>query len=230
MVRLAAATPSLLTRDLIHAVTWPQRECKKLGVEFKFNKEATVADIEAGSWDAVIVATGSNLDKQAIPGQEKAKVVYLDDYYFSKAPIGKKVVVIGGQYGAEAACSLAKEGKEVTIISTNGTYADAPYIYVLRMIHLQRLMKEEKNLTVMTNVKIHEFTPKGLKITDGTGKETILAADTFLSALGRVPNNQLAKALREKQCPNVFDIGDCQQPRRIMEAMHEANAVARMIN
>jgi 2,4-dienoyl-CoA reductase-like NADH-dependent reductase (Old Yellow Enzyme family)/thioredoxin reductase len=230
MVRLAAATPSLLTRDLIHAVTWPQRECKKLGVEFKFNKEATVADIEAGSWDAVIIATGSNLDKQAIPGQEKAKVAYLDDYYLGKAPIGKKVVVIGGQYGAEAACSLAKEGKEVTLISTTGTYADAPYIYVLRMIHLQRLMKEEKNLTVMTNVKIHEFTPKGLNITDGTGKQTILAADTFLSALGRVSNNELSKALRGKQRPNVFDIGDCQQPRRIMEAMHEANGVARMIN
>jgi hypothetical protein len=69
MVRLASATPSLLTRDLIHAVTWPQRECKKLGVELKFNKEATVADIEAGNWDAVIIATGSNLDKRAIPGQ-----------------------------------------------------------------------------------------------------------------------------------------------------------------
>jgi hypothetical protein len=36
--------------------------------------------------------------------------------------------------------------------------------------------------------------------------------------------------MREKQRPNVFDIGDCQQPRRIMEAIHEANAVARMIN
>jgi thioredoxin reductase len=98
------------------------------------------------------------------------------------------------------------------------------------MIHLQRLMKEEKNLTVMTNVKIHEFTPKGLKITDRTGKQTVLAADTFLSALGRVSNNDLAKALREKQRSNVFDIGDCQQPRRILEAIHEANAAARMIN
>jgi pyruvate/2-oxoglutarate dehydrogenase complex dihydrolipoamide dehydrogenase (E3) component len=91
-------------------------------------------------------------------------------------------------------------------------------------------MQQEKSLTVMTNVKIHEFTPNGLKITDGSGKQTILAADAFLSAFGRVSNNDLAKALREKQRPNVFDIGDCRQPRRIMEAIHEANAVARMIN
>jgi pyruvate/2-oxoglutarate dehydrogenase complex dihydrolipoamide dehydrogenase (E3) component len=82
----------------------------------------------------------------------------------------------------------------------------------------------------MTNVKIREFTPQGLRITDGNGQEKILAADTYVAAWGRVPNQELAKALSAKQRPNVFEIGDCKQPRRMMEAIHEANAVARMIN
>ncbi len=230
MVKLASATPSVLTRDLWQFIPWAERECKKLGVEFEFNKEASLAEIEKGNWDAVIVATGSSLNKQEIPGQGKAKVIYLDDYYFSKLPIGGKVVVLGGQEGAEAACSLAREGKQVTLLSTTGDYGDAPYIYILRKITLQQMMQKEKNLTVMTNVKIREFTPQGLRITDGNGQEKILAADTYVAAWGRVPNQELAKALSAKQRPNVFEIGDCKQPRRMMEAIHEANAVARMIN
>jgi 2,4-dienoyl-CoA reductase-like NADH-dependent reductase (Old Yellow Enzyme family)/thioredoxin reductase len=230
MVKLASSTPSVLTRDIWQIIPWLERECKKLGVKLTFQKEATLADIEKGSWDAVILATGASLTNPKIPGQDSAKVVYLDDYYFDRVTMGARVVVLGGQEGAEAACSLAKEGKKVILLSTTGGYGDAPYLYVLRMMTLQQMMEKEKSLTIMKEVKIHEFTPQGLRITDGLGKEQVLQADTFLMAWGRTANRELSNALTKKQRPNVFEIGDCRQPRRIMEAIHEANAVARMIN
>jgi 2,4-dienoyl-CoA reductase-like NADH-dependent reductase (Old Yellow Enzyme family)/thioredoxin reductase len=230
MVRLASAAPSILTRDLWHIVPWLDRECKKLGVEILLNKAATVEEIERGNWDAVILATGASLTKSNIPGSEQSKAIYLDDYYLKKADVGNKVVVIGGQEGAEAACSLAKEGKEVTLLSETAGYGDAPYIYILRQITLQQMMAAQTNINVITNVKIKKFSDGQLQFTDGDGQDRTLVADTYLIALGRTSNREIADVFIQKQRPNVYQIGDCQSPRRIMEAMHEANAVARKIN
>ncbi|MBI4773771.1 MAG: FAD-dependent oxidoreductase [Deltaproteobacteria bacterium] len=230
MVKLASSAPSILTRDLWHIIPWLERQCNALGVAFEFNKEATVEAIEGGGWDAVILAVGASLAKADIPGMNHVKAVYLDDYYLTKAPMGPKVVVVGGQEGAEAAYSLAKEGKQVTLLSTTGNYGDAPYIYILRQITLQQMIGSLKNITVMTNVKVKEFSNGKLLITDGEGRDQALEADTFLMALGRTSNRALADTLASKQTPNVFQIGDVKQPRRIMEAIHEANAVARSIN
>ncbi|KPJ52765.1 MAG: hypothetical protein AMJ37_02320 [Dehalococcoidia bacterium DG_18] len=230
MVKLASSAPSILTQDLWHIIPWLQRQCKKLGVKFEFNKEATLEDMERGDWDAIVLATGSSLSKPQIPGQDQVKVIYLDDYYFGKSPIGQRVVVLGGQEGAEAAYSLAKEGKQVTLLSETADYADAPYIYIIRRMTLQLMIQKEENINVMTDLKIMEFTRDGLHIKDSSGQEQTLRADTFLVALGRIPNRELANDPSQKQRPSVFEIGDCNQPRRIMEAIHEANAVARAIN
>ena len=72
MVKLASSVPSVLTRDLWLIIPWLERECKKLGVEFSLSKEATVEAIEQGDWDAVVLATGSSLIKDQIPGSDGA--------------------------------------------------------------------------------------------------------------------------------------------------------------
>jgi hypothetical protein len=83
----------------------------------------------------------------------------------------------------------------VTLISRPKP-ADAPDIYNLRMIRLAAMKK--KNLTLMTNVKIHGFLERA-KITDGTGKQTILAAGTFV-ALGR-SLTMARQSLRQNSVP-----------------------------
>jgi len=230
MVRLASSTPALLTRDLWQIIPWQKRQCERGGVEFHFSKEATPEEIEAGNWDAVILATGSSLRRLSLSGQEQVPLLYLDDYYLKKVPIGQRVVVMGGQEGAEAACSLAKEGRQVILVSETHDYGDAPYLYMVRRMALQMMMQKQENLSVLTRVKMKTFTDGGLTIEDGEGCERILQADTFLVAMGRIPNRELAQALIQKQRPNIYEIGDCRQPRRIYEAIHEANAAARAIH
>lgn len=230
MVKLGAAVPSILTRDLWHIIPWLERECNKLGVEIALNKEATFEAIDQGDWDAVILATGSSLTQADIPGMDQVNTAYLDDYYFKKTDMGEKVVVIGGQQGAEAACSLGKEGKQVILLSETETYGDAPYVYVLRMLTLHQMIAAQDNIQVMTNVKVKDFSDGKLNITDGEGNDQTLAADTFLLALGRTSNRELAEAFIKKQQADIYEIGDVKSPRRIMEAIHEANAVARQIN
>jgi pyruvate/2-oxoglutarate dehydrogenase complex dihydrolipoamide dehydrogenase (E3) component len=230
MVRLGSSTPAHFTRDLWQIIPWQKRQCDRGGVEFHFHKEATSGAIEAGDWDAVILATGSSLRKLSLPGQDQVKLLYLDDYYLKKAPIGQRVVVMGGQEGAEAACSLAMEGKQVILVSETHDYGDAPYLYIVRRMTLQGMMQKQENLSVVINVKMKGFTDGGLMIEEGEGRERILQADTFLVAMGRVSERAIAEEFIRKQRPNVFEIGDCRQPRRIFEAIHEANAAARAIN
>jgi len=230
MVRLASSTPALLTRDLWQIIPWQKRQCERGGVEFHFHKEATPGEIEAADWDAVILATGSSLRRLSLPGQDLVKLIYLDDYYLKKVPIGQRVVVMGGQEGAEAACSLAMEGRQVILVSETHDYGDAPYLYIIRRWTLQGMMQKQENLSVLTHVKMKAFTDGGLTIEDAEGRERILQADTFLVAIGRVPERTIAEEFIRRQRPNVFEIGDCRQPRRIFEAIHEANAAARMIN
>ncbi|MFQ5924369.1 MAG: FAD-dependent oxidoreductase [Dehalococcoidia bacterium] len=227
MVHLAAGTPRLNTADLSNIIDWLPPQLEKLGVEVRLNKEVTPADIEAAKPDAVVIATGSRLTVPAIPGANLPHVLSLEDYYFERKDVGQRVVVLGGQEGSEAAASLAREGKEVTLVSETATYADANYMYVLRTKCVSEYLAEG-NVKIITEAKLKEITADGVRITDKEGGDQVLPADTVVYAVGRTPARELADALRGR--PGVYEIGDCKEARRIHEAVHEGAALARQIN
>jgi 2,4-dienoyl-CoA reductase (NADPH2) len=47
-----------------------------------------------------------------------------------------------------------------------------------------------------------------------------IVADTYVIAAGSTSDTDLADALKGK-APKVYSIGDCAEPRRILEAMRE---------
>jgi len=227
MVHLAAGTPRLNTADLANIIDWLPRELDKLGVEVRLNKAVTLADIEAAKPDAVVIATGSRLTVPAIPGANLPHVLSLEDYYFERKEVGQRVVVLGGQEGAEGAVSLAREGKEVTLVSETATYADANYMYLVRTNCVSQYLAEG-NVKIITEAKFKEITADGVRITDKEGREQLLPADTVVYAVGRTPVRQLVDALSGR--PGVYVIGDCKEARRKHEAIHEGAAAGRQIN
>jgi len=62
----------------------------------------------------------------------------------------------------------------------------------------------------------------------GDGGERTVYADTVILAVGRVPNKGLANAIAGK-VPEVYEIGDCLEPRRIAAAIHDAAYFSREI-
>ena len=56
----------------------------------------------------------------------------------------------------------------------------------------------------------------------------VFSADTVLLGAGRKSLNELVAALQRK-VPEVYAIGDCVQPRKIMHAIHEGSLCARKI-
>ena len=67
-----------------------------------------------------------------------------------------------------------------------------------------------------------------ITVTDSHNKARTLKADTIVLAVGLKSNNSLVKLLRNS-VPEVYPIGDCVEPRRIINAIWEGYRTARLI-
>ena len=80
---------------------------------------------------------------------------------------------------------------------------------------------KEKGVTLITGVRQYqEITTEGLVLIDGEGKRQVLQADNIVLAAGATANNLLVKAL-EGKVGEIHLAGDCSQPGRIVDAIHQ---------
>ena len=77
---------------------------------------------------------------------------------------------------------------------------------------------------MLTNAKVAKITERGVVLENGD----VIEADTVVLAVGTVPNNELIDQL-EGVVPELYAIGDCVEPRKAFEAVHEAAEIARKI-
>ena len=73
-----------------------------------------------------------------------------------------------------------------------------------------------------------EITGKGLTIIDRDGNKQILEADSIATALPLTPNNELLEKL-ESTVPEVYAIGDCNDPLLITDAIGTGLRTAREV-
>jgi NADPH-dependent 2,4-dienoyl-CoA reductase/sulfur reductase-like enzyme len=225
---LAAAFPRLYTRDLMNVPDWLAREIKKYPVRIVMKTEVTPQLVEKEKPDAIVVATGAKETTPELPAGAK-NVVYLWDYLRGTAKIGNKVVVLGGNDGAEAALSLARQGKEVTLVEKSENIALPSYIFLFscRREPLFRWMKEDK-VTILAEHKVKAATGDTLTLADKFGVEKKVPYDTIVVAVGREPVNELNQAIATRG-REVYLIGDAKEPRNMKDANQEAFWVGRHI-
>ncbi len=242
LVHTACGFPNLPTRHLYNSVSYLKGQLKKLPVKIVLNKEATAQFILSQSPDAVIVAVGSLPHWPDIEGVLKPIAVHYEDFLAlrhypmvhgrllkRKDRVGHRIVVIGGVEGAETSLSLARSGKDVTLVEKTDNVAKGPYL--LDPSRVQMLVNEympEAGVKLRLNRKAVEITDTGVTITDKDGNEEFLPADTVLITCGREPNEFLKEALLGK-VPEVYPIGDCIAPRNIGAAIHEGAYWARQV-
>jgi 2,4-dienoyl-CoA reductase-like NADH-dependent reductase (Old Yellow Enzyme family)/thioredoxin reductase len=255
-VRLAAGMPQVYTRELGNIVTWERTQMDKLGIAMQLGKEVTVSMVEKGKPDAVIVATGSKEIIPDVPGADGPNVTTLLTCLKGEIQAGEKVVVLGGQEGAELSVSLARQGKNVTLLEASGSIADLPYLrWGGRRSQLHAFLVEQVEagkLTVYTGVELKEIRPRevvflardpdmnwvqtgsyaaGGAAAEGKAPaptERTLAADTVIVALGREPNRDLAEALKGK-VSEIYVVGEAVEVMDIRHSMHSAARVGRLV-
>jgi 2-enoate reductase len=228
---VASTHPRLNTRDLRNIVDYHVAQVEKTeGLTLHLDTEVTPELVDKEKPDAIIVAVGSEEFIPDIPGVNNKKVVTNEAYLRSEGAmaVGNKVVILGGNYGAETAVSLAREGKQVTMVEESDTVIRPRYIQDLysRTFMLERLVEEAK-VKVMKRTKVLEINDAGVVVEGPEGKKT-LEADTVILAIDRKPKRKLYDVLKGK-APEVYAAGDCVKPFDIYHAIDDAAFYARKI-
>jgi 2,4-dienoyl-CoA reductase-like NADH-dependent reductase (Old Yellow Enzyme family)/thioredoxin reductase len=229
--RMASAYSGLDLKDLNVIGDWLSSQLNKLKVSVELNKEVTGETIKQQNPDVVMIATGSNSLLPDIPGADRANVGTLDDYLNQELSAGNRVAVIGGGYGTECAISLAKEGKEVTMLEEGPKEAISvtPYIPFMGARYLYCAQNiGQLGIKSVAQVKVKEITDKGVKYENDQGKEELLEVDTVIFALSRVPDNRLVDEL-EGKVSELYTLGDAEKPGIIHNAIHTAFALGKKI-
>lgn len=208
--------------DLRPLVNYLSVRLKKTGVNTVL-KEATAQAIKDGKFEVVIVATGSIPWTPEIPGLDQPFVLGALGV-LRGAETGNSVVVVGGGLiASDVALFLAEQGKKVTM-TTRGDRIAHGIDSVGRVAFLERLSKQQ--VEMKTGVHLEEIKLGSIIIADSSGNRTEVKADTVVLAAGLKPNRQLVDELAKEPGLEIFTVGDCDEPRKIFDAIQEGHVVA----
>jgi 2-enoate reductase len=221
---IPASSPDF-KRDMKIYLDYQIRQLHKLGVQIEIGKEATSQSIQKASPEAVILATGATPIIPDIPGIRGENVITAVNLLLGRGKLGEKVIVLGGGLvGCETALYLAEKGKKVTILKRTDTLL--PNMYHANRGHLLLLLSQHK-VNIITGLQIEEVTGHGVTISKKGEKED-LEADTIVVSLGLEPRRELVVALQDK-IPEFHIVGDCAEPRYMINAIWEGFHAARSI-
>jgi 2-enoate reductase len=222
---LIPATVPEFKKEYRRLIDYLSTQMRKLGVTVMLHKEADPELVRSLKPDVIFVATGGRPLVPDIPGVNKACVVTAVDVLLGRKQAGDKVVVIGGgSIGCETALHLAQKGKKLTVIeSQDSVMRDIPW---MNRMHLRQLLAGA-NVEVLTDTVVVDIMDGGVTIATG-GDRTFLPADTVVLAAGFTPDDRLPGALRDA-APEVYTIGDCLAPRKVINAIWEGFRTARLI-
>lgn len=203
-------------------------QMKKLGVEVELGVEVTPGVVEEAKPDALVVATGAEPALLDIPGVSGKGVVGAWDLLREKTKHEKEriAVVGGGLLGCEVAEYLLESENMVTIIEQLHSVASdmEPSNRFGMLEHFK-----ERNVVILTRRKAARITESGVQIANlSNGQEELVEADQVVIAVGVKPVNALAGVL-EGMVPELYSVGDCNEPRVIMEAVYEGSLAGRQI-
>ena len=203
-------------------------QMKKLNVKVELGVKVTPALVDKDKPDVVVIATGAEPIIPDIPGINSQRVTTAVEILGGKMELGnQKVVVIGGgMVGCEVAEFLAERNNSVTILEILPTMASD-----MEPLNRKGLMDSliDKGVTMMTERNVVEFSDRQVVTTDSKGSDRqFIETDWVIVAVGSKPVQTLKNVLAGKPV-ELYTVGDCVEPRRIMDAIYEGSLVARKI-
>ena len=221
--------------ELKKVVRWYENQFRMFGVHVELNREMTSTTIEKLSPDVVVVAVGAKGMIPDVPGIYRDNVVSALDVLAGKCSVGERVAVVGGgMVGIETAFYLAEQGKDVKIVEMLpkigldiGLTFRIAYWRKIPVLGIQvfteaRMMEVRENgINVIMKLELEHMERKGTEL-------VFIPADTVVLAAGLRPDLSLVKEL-EGKVPRVYGIGDCVEPLKLIDAIHEGVRVGREI-
>ncbi len=224
--QLPAATATPYKGDIANFTGYLISQLDKTHVQVRAGTEATAEMVEEQRPDAVVVAAGASpVVPEALPGVEGANVAGALDVISGLKQTGRRVVVIGGgMVGCETAELLAEKGKQVTILEMLDEIGSDMGISSKRAV-TYRL--KNAGVQMVTGAEAKEITRSGVKAAVNNAVQ-FFEADTVVIAVGFTSNTELAQKLQGK-VKALYSIGDCVEPRKIVDAISDGARVGREI-
>lgn len=219
--RIASMPP--YKHELARGIKYMLTMCRKRGVEFRLNTEATAEMLLEVGFDSVVLATGGIPLVPPIKGIDGPKVRTAADVLASgDLPIGRILIIGAGDTGVETADYLGHRAitRQVTVVEMGNKICPGKF-WSQRSPLLKRVNSYGK-VNFMLETKVKEFTEDGAVVTNKMGEEILLSGyNGIILAMGTKPYNPLEERLKGKIELHV--IGDAVKASSAMEAI-EAGA------
>ncbi|MBP2231669.1 2,4-dienoyl-CoA reductase-like NADH-dependent reductase (Old Yellow Enzyme family)/thioredoxin reductase [Azospirillum agricola] len=200
------------------------------GVELRLGAAATADDVLALRPALAVVATGAANRAFPLAGSASVPVGFAHDLLTGEAALGDGPVVIAGsgETGCECAEHVAESGRDVILVSRSPERRlarRAQYVYRRQLV---ARLESNPRIRIETGMEVAAVGDGRVVLRDQEGADHSHAAGQVLLALGRVPENGLAEALRAAGLPTHV-IGDSREVGRIGDAVHDAYAAVRAV-
>lgn len=197
------------------------------GVEIRLGTAVTPSFVDLVAPDVVVDATGARPIRLSIPGGDRPNVTDAVAVLTGKAvPTGSVVVVGGGLVGLEAAEYLAERGVHVTVLEMlDRVGAD---LGQLRRICVMEALAAA-GVEQVTGATVVQIKRRSVVVEQG-GETREVPCDAVVVAVGSRPDDHtvLAKHCAERGIA-FHVVGDAVRARRALDAIAEANALARAL-
>lgn len=222
-LNLAAVPPG--REEWSEVVRYFTARLKATGVDLQLSREADFASISRHAPDVLIIATGAYQAVPAIEGIEGPNVLYAWDLLSGEVEAGvdfagRRVLVVGGgAVGIETGTMLADLGAVVTVVEALGRIGND-----IGPSSRWTILQDAAGAGVETVIGC-DITAirEGGAVGRVDGTEEFFKADKVIIATGSKANDRLAKELAERKNGRleVIAIGDCLDPRKAFDAIHE---------
>ena len=211
--RIASIPPK--RTEINEFVEYLIRSIRSLGVKTEMGVSIQPEDLaQREDFDEVVVAIGGVPIRFPMP-ETPLNVLFAEDVLQKKTHLGAKVVVIGGgMVGCETAEWIAEKGRQVTLLE------QLPEISGDMESRTRKLMLARLNsnrVEILCNVVVERVGKDRVIYRQGGLRFEIDEVDHIVLALGYRANSLTLRVESQR----VHRIGDCLQPRKALEAVHE---------
>lgn len=203
--------------DIVDYLQYLHDLVRRLPLHISYNRTASAEDIRNFGADYTVIATGAKMEPPLFAVESSDRVLTALQVLSGMEPPGKNILVMGGGImGTETAVYLSRQGKKVTISTRREPDALAAELFDHnnRLMLLQ--MVQDSSITVLGSTVPVRLEKDGVVVVRQR-VEDMITADSLVFAGPLQSDNSLSKALGDTK--NIFSIGDCVQPGRIMDAV-----------
>jgi len=215
-LRLAARVPG--RGEFAAYVSYMERELARLGVTVRTSTLATADTIVSGSYDHVVVATGTLASSPTIDGVELGQVTTAYDVLEHRLSLKGNIAVVGGRaLGCHASLFIASPEATVNIFDED----DAIGVDIgrtTRWVILKHL--EEKGVTLLPKTRVAEIEEKTITILK-EGVYIEVETDAVVLATEPQPRDRLIQQLSKRGIDAVA-IGSVNEPMNLLHTIHSA--------